>query len=225
MKKNPQTDPVGHSQSPAHGRQAKPMREPGGVGGRSRKSDTPKLGWRGFLLGILLAAGCCISWASSSKDTTVPTPDGMRLNLTLKGYNYTSRYIDGFSVNGQGGGNLYVSGPTSGGGGRVCCVSYVYGAAAPEVTVRWQSGACMYRDSDGSAEGNGSMVHGFYREMKVKVSKAIPPTPSLFEVHFYPDGHVEAAITERASSPRLVYSKDRADRSDFPRCPGDKKPK
>lgn len=201
------------------------MREPRGLGAPPQKGATPKLGWRGYLLGALLAVSCSISWPSTSKDKTVPIPDGTRLNLTLKGYNYTSRYIDGFSVNGQGGGNLYVSGPTSGGGGRVCCVSYVYGAAAPEVTVRWQSGGCMYRDTGGSADGNGSMVHGFYREMKVRVHSQIPSRPALFEVHFYPDGHVEAAITERASSPRLVYSEERADRSDFPRCPNDKEPK
>jgi hypothetical protein len=43
--------------------------------------------------------------------------------LVIIGYNYTSRYIDQFSVDGAGGGNLYVSGPSSGGGGIVCCAS------------------------------------------------------------------------------------------------------
>jgi hypothetical protein len=44
--------------------------------------------------------------------------------LAIVGYNYTERYIDSFHVNGQGGGNLYVSGPTAGGGSSACCVSW-----------------------------------------------------------------------------------------------------
>lgn len=45
-------------------------------------------------------------------------PGGPRyVSLTIEGYNYTDDYIDQFTVNGQGGGNLYLSTPTSGGGG------------------------------------------------------------------------------------------------------------
>lgn len=140
MNKNPQTDPAG-----------KPMRKLGAVCGRAQKGAMQKSVWRAFLLGVLLEEGGSISWASAPKEATVRIPDATRLNLTLKACNYTFRYIDGVSVNGQGG-NLYLSGPTSG-SGRVCCVSYVYGAAALEVTVRWQSGACMYRNPGASGDG------------------------------------------------------------------------
>jgi hypothetical protein len=181
--------------------------------------------WLGFLMALLLVVGAVVSRASTVADATTAIPPGTRLNLTLIGYNYTNRYIDGFSANGQGGGNLYVSGPTSGGGSSVCCVRYVQGTAARDVIVRWQSGGCMFRASGVFTDGSTQLAHGFYRELKVKVDPRIPKSPEYFEVHFYPDGHVEAAITDSPSSPRLVYSKDRADRSDFPRCPNDKEPK
>jgi hypothetical protein len=162
--------------------------------------------------------------ASSTAKRSSAVPDGERVNLTITGFNYTSRYIDEFSVNGQGGGNLYVSGPTSGGGGSVCCVSYVKGAAAPRIIVRWQSGGCMYRAPGVMADGSTHLAHGFFRELKLNVDARVPDKPAYLEVHFYPDGHVESAITESISSPRLVYSKERADRSDFPRCPHDQEP-
>ena len=47
------------------------------------------------LLGLILAG--CSSYASES------------VSLTLHGYNYTNRYIDSYSINGQGGGNLFLS--------------------------------------------------------------------------------------------------------------------
>lgn len=174
---------------------------------------------------LLFIFGTSVLHAAKSAEPSNPVPSGKRLNLTLKGYNYTSRYIDEFSVNGQGGGNLYVSGPTSGGGSSVCCVSYVQGGIAHEVTVRWQSGGCMFRAGGVLADGSTHVAHSFYSELNVRVDPYIPDRPKNFEVHFFPDGHVEGAITDRTSPPRLVYSKERADRSDFPRCPGDKEPK
>jgi hypothetical protein len=61
-------------------------------------------------------------------------------------------------------------------------------------------------------------------ELKLNVDASVPEKPAYLEVHFYPDGHVESAITENISTPRLVYSKERADRSDFPMCPHDQEP-
>ena len=68
-------------------------------------------------------------------------------------------------------------------------------------------------------------MHSFFKTIEVPVNPQVPANPGYFEVHFYPDGHVEAAITEHSSSPRLILSKDREDRSDYPRCPDDQKPK
>jgi hypothetical protein len=181
--------------------------------------------WFRFAIVLLFSAGASTSHASSTLDSRLPIPPGTRLSLALVGYNYTSRYIDTFSVNGQGGGNLYVSSPTSGGGGTVCCISYVKGRPAGEVTVRWQAGGCMFRAPGPMADGRTHLAHSFFREIRVKVDPRIPDHPEDFEVHFYPDGHVEAAITDGSSSPRLVYSKLREDSSEFPRCPDEKEPK
>lgn len=202
------------------------MKKPRHIG--SEFSDRLHGLWRSmfrFALVLLLAAGASIPHSSVALNTPHVIPPGTRVSLALVGYNYTSRYIDTFSVDGQGGGNLYVSSPTSGGGGTVCCISYEKGRPAGEVTVRWQSGGCMFRAPGPMADGRTHLAHSFFREIRVKVDPRIPAHPEEFEVHFYPDGHVEAAITDGSSSPRLVYSKLREDKSEFPRCPDEKEPK
>jgi hypothetical protein len=146
------------------------------------------------------------------------------VGLTLSGYNYTNRYIDQFSVNGIGGGNLHVSTVTSG-GTNVCCFSYTPGTPAPKtVKVKWQHGACEYKITTSDNE-TFSRMHSFFKTLEVPVDPKVPANPGYFEVHFYPDGHVEAAITEHQSGGRLHLDKDREDRSDYPRCPDDQKPK
>lgn len=108
--------------------------------------------------------------------------------VTIYGYNYTDLYIDGFSVNGQGAGNLGVSTPTSGGGGSVCCVSVLpnHKLSIP-VKINW--------------------IRDIYSkqscEIDVTLNEPAPANPEYFEVHFYQDGHVEAAVTENASEPRV----------------------
>ena len=154
----------------------------------------------------------------------VKAPMGTRIELTLEGYNYTNRYIDEFSVDGNGGGNLFVSGENSGGGGSVCCVSLISGAHARKVKVRWQTDACTYDEQTYSNGEKNSNTYRIFKEVEVQVDPHIPDYPAYFEVHFYPDGHVEAAITEHASPPRLKLSKSREDRSPYRQCPNDKKP-
>jgi hypothetical protein len=82
--------------------------------------------WRGLLLGGLAALAACnesktgagpSEQPARAEDTSVIT---RRVSLEINGFNYTDLYIDSFEVNGQGGGNLFVSSPTSGGGGGVC---------------------------------------------------------------------------------------------------------
>ncbi|TDM06527.1 MAG: hypothetical protein C4K60_18530 [Ideonella sp. MAG2] len=54
------------------------------------------------------------------------------------GYNYTDGYIDSFSVNGAGGGNLAVSTPTSPGGGHTCCTMLFSGTPKGEpFKIKW----------------------------------------------------------------------------------------
>jgi hypothetical protein len=155
----------------------------------------------------------------------IKAPMGTRIELTLVGYNYTNRYIDQFDVDGQGGGNLFVSDGVNGGGKSACCVSYRSGAKARKVTLRWQSGACTFNDYTDEEGRKHDRTHSFFKEVEVQVDPTIPDFPSYFEVHFYPDGHAEAVITEKQSESRLSLSKDREDNSVFQRCPNDTKPK
>jgi hypothetical protein len=159
-----------------------------------------------------------------TEEPPLKAPMGTRIELALTGYNYTNRYIDQFDVDGQGGGNIYVSGPGTAGSGSACCVSYRSGAKARKVKIRWQTDACTYNERTSGGE-KFSDTYSYFKEIEVQVDPSIPDFPRYFEVHIYPDGHVEAAITEHESRARLVLSKEREDNSDFPRCPNDKKPK
>jgi hypothetical protein len=175
----------------------------------------------------MIVTGCHAKTAEDTTDAVVPVvskivPSNEPVGLTLSGYNYTNRYIDQFYVNGIGGGNLHVSTATSG-GTNVCCFSYTPGTPAPKtVTVKWQHGACKYKETK---ESTYAYTHPFFKTVEVPVAPNVPAKPDYFEVHFYPDGHVEAAITEQQSGGRLHLDVAREDRSDYPRCPNDEKPK
>lgn len=154
-----------------------------------------------------------------------PNGSGRTVELTLTGYNYTNREIASFSVNSTGGGNLYVSSPSSGGGGSTCCVTYVKGAKTWKVLVRWQVDACAYDNEIYSNGERGFEVYRYFKETEVEVDPSVPAQPEYLEVHFYPDGHVEAAITEVDSAPRLKLPKERENNSPYRTCPNDERPK
>lgn len=177
-----------------------------------------------LLLLMTLALSSCKAKSNDKQSPEFKPPMGTKVALTLTGYNYTNHYIDSFSVDGAGGGNLFVSDGVDGGGGSVCCVSYRIGAGAWKAVVRWQTGACIYDERVDSEGGKHSSTHSFFSEAEVQIDRDIPSNPAYFEVHFYPDGHVEAAITEHASPSRLLLSEDRKDRSNYPLCPNGKKP-
>ncbi len=170
---------------------------------------------------VMAVTGCDAREASTANEFAAPREP---VGLTLSGYNYTNRYIDQFSVNGNGGGNLHVSTVTSG-GTNVCCVSYTPGAPAPKtVKVKWVASGCTYIETKRS-DYISTRAHHFFKTLDVPVDPHVPAHPGYFEVHFYPDGHVEAAITEHQSDGRLHLDIAREDRSDYPRCPNDQKPK
>jgi len=178
-----------------------------------------------FLAMTVLVTLCACGQAANPPDTSgVRKPYAEPVSLDVVGYNYTNRYIDSFTVDGQGGGNLYVSSATSGGGGDVCCTEYRPGTRLNTVTVRWQSGACYYHEKSPTSTQIYDTLYAFYKEKEVTVEDDIPPKASYMEVHFYPDGSVRAAVTGSESKPRLSLSKEREDNSKYPRCANDKKP-
>lgn len=123
--------------------------------------------------------------------------------LGIVGYNYTDRYIDEFYVDGQGGGNLDLSTPTAGGGKLTCCIGWRDGRRLPQkVRVKWVAGGCMKTVTSSEGYVHQVPVHAF-KEQDVELTGPVPQKPGYFEVHFYPDGHIEVAITETWSEPRL----------------------
>ncbi|MEC5164258.1 MULTISPECIES: DUF3304 domain-containing protein [unclassified Janthinobacterium] len=184
------------------------------------KSDfqVNRLSWL-FIISITLL-GC------QDRDNLLDTGPriGNTVSLTITGYNYTNKYIDDFYVGSSGGGNLYVSSPNGGGGSSVCCASYVIGATLWKPKVRWQIGGCTYNSRKDSYGDVFFDIHHFYKEVETPLDPKIPKKPKYLEVHFYPDGHVETAITELPSRPRLALSADREERSDYKKCPNDKRP-
>lgn len=172
---------------------------------------------------VVLLLTACSQRTGPFNERELSRPSGSSVSLTLTGYNYTDRYINDFSVNGNGGGNLFVSSPRGGGGGSVCCVDYITGITDWTVIVRWQYDACTFNNTyeDGH---RGYQIHSFYKEVEVSVDPKIGPRPEYLEVHFYPEGHVEVALTETSSSPRLRLDSERADRTPYRQCPGDTRP-
>lgn len=161
---------------------------------------------------------------AEAKGSSTSTAQAKPVMLAITGYNYTNRHISSFSVNGQGGGNLFVSTATSGGGGSACCVLYKPGAQVRKIIVRWQADACQYRKKSSISSETYDIWHPIFKEREITVDPVIPPDPKVLEVHFYPDGSIQAAITAGGSSPRLRLNASREDKSDYPRCTNDAKP-
>jgi hypothetical protein len=121
--------------------------------------------------------------------------------LSIIGYNYTDRAIADFGVNGQGGSNVELSTPGAGGGKESCCVVMSSGTKTPFwVDVEYQMDALESYPPRRAIEPAGP-----YKKAKVEVTGPVPSDPSYIEIHFYPDGHIEAAISGRdgPSPPRL----------------------
>lgn len=121
--------------------------------------------------------------------------------LGIMGYNYTDRAIASFSVNGAWGANVELSTRTSGGGGTMCCVALDRDTKTPFwVDVEYKMDALEAYPPRRVIEPAGP-----YKTVRVEVKGPIPPDPNYMEIHFYPDGHVEGAISgsDGPSPPRL----------------------
>jgi Protein of unknown function (DUF3304) len=151
--------------------------------------------------------GCAQAHAPATD--TAPPPTGAHLSmdaksLLIQGYNYTDDYIDSFTVDGQGGGNLYVSGPNSGGGKSVCCSSFSRGTPLPvKLKVRWMGAYCMEYETNMFGRTS-AYRKGLWKEAEALTVDLSRGKPRALEVHIFPDGHVEAAITQGYSPPRMV---------------------
>ena len=165
---------------------------------------------------------------ASTKEYATSASTSQSESLLLQGYNYTDHYIDSFSVNGQGGGNIFESSPTSGGGGSVCCVAWRPGSKLPmKINVRWVADYCMYTETNQYGRSH-DWRRSLWKQQDTLITEAVTEKPRALEIHFYKDGRIEAAVTQGDSPPRVKLQRDdNRNRSGvkqiFARCSDDKK--
>lgn len=186
------------------------------------KTELPRVKSRGlFWVCMLLACAMAITACQAQDLVSKPPRSGQEVMLTMLAYNYTDNYIDSYEVDGASGGNVFVSGPTSGGGGGTCCVRWLVGRPLPvKVHIRWESGACVYtKRVDGE---DFERAKQFFSERDVWLTTPPSENPQFFETHFYPDGHIEVAVTDDYTPPRLKLPRTkhmvRPGSKDQPRC-------
>ena len=140
----------------------------------------PRLALLAFGLLLLVLSGCA---------------DSKPILLGITGYNYTDRYIDSFDVDGQGGGNVFLSDEEGGGGKTSCCMGYNPKRALPiKMTVRWTWGTV----EDSNQRVIRSRETASY---EAELRGPVPKDPRFLEVHFMPDGTVRLLITAESSAP------------------------
>lgn len=134
---------------------------------------------------VLLTAALLSACNKSDQETSQDVVDFK--GLTISGYNYTDLPISSFEVDGQSGGDLGVSSETSGGGAMCCVHRPTY--APLTYTVAWTRGP--------------ETPTSRWCRMEVVHKGPLPKNPWRFEVHFYQDGHIEVAVTDDISDPRV----------------------
>jgi Protein of unknown function (DUF3304) len=141
--------------------------------------------------GLITPAELAASMAAAGISAEVPASgpkrsSQLRYSLGIVGYNYTEVGIDDYSVNGTGAFNLGVSTEHSGGGKTVCCFGWAPGMKLPmPIRIEWTRGSDRWC------------------RKTVMLTDPGPLEPTTFEVHFYPDRHIEVAITDEYSPPRV----------------------
>ena len=156
----------------------------------------PRTSVVGLVKRMLMATLAALALSACQKS---PQEEPKMLGIT--GYNYTGRYIDGFSVNGQGGGNVLISEGLSGGGGTTCCIVWRPGTALPVLMfVEWTYG--YEKDFDTGKLLRDAETH----RVEVELKGPVPQNPTVFAVHFYPDNTVQVEVAEDYPKPRLRRS-------------------
>lgn len=126
--------------------------------------------------------------ASSNPSSMTMQTTSKTYGLTIIGYNYTDYGFYSYEVGRRGGRNLVPSTPTTGGSKNTCCFSlFTPMSESRKVKVKWSRG----------------IRKGIWCEMEVPLKGHLPAKPEYIEVHFYQDGHIELAVTEEPSPPRL----------------------
>lgn len=179
----------------------------------------------GFQTVLAVAAGlvaACQAGTPTPQTNATVTAEGP-FDLEIRPYNYTDHYIDSFYVDGNWGGNVFVSTPTSGGGGGACCVRWSPWMKVPKIyRVRWVADACIYQEEVGESREVFNSVRHLWKEQDVTLTTPPPAKPEAFEVHFYKDGRIEVAITDTYNPPRLklprTEDRQRPGVPDWPQC-------
>jgi len=128
--------------------------------------------------------------------TGCASAQGEGRSVSIDQYNYTDRYIGDITVNGVWAGDV---GAYRGGGDRI------QGLLAPKdlnkrvvLKVKW-----IVADTYDVATNKYTRQPSEPREAEVELPRPYPPNPHLLVLHFYPDGHVEAELTEKGSNRRI----------------------
>jgi len=119
-----------------------------------------------------------------------------KVMLGITGYNYTNRYIDRFSVNGQGGTNLRAH---TNGSGEACCIVLRADQELPvKVYVEW-----TYGERWNHIKGIKLQDAKSY-SAEVFLEGPTPKDPTIFAVHFYPDNTVQVEVAADYPKPRIL---------------------
>jgi len=142
---------------------------------------------------LLLAAMTALALTACQQS---PQEEPKMLGIT--GYNYTDRYIDRFSVNGQGGTNM---GAHTNGSGESCCIVWRPGTALPvPMFVEWTYGERW------NHEKGLKLQDAETHRVEVELKGPVPQNPTVFAIHFYPDNTVQVEVAADYPEPRIKRS-------------------
>jgi hypothetical protein len=142
--------------------------------------------YKSALLGMMAIFSAHIQGEPHSRPSRTPTAastlSDKPVGLAIHGFNYTDRVIESFSIDFQGGGNIAVSSPTSGGGKTTCCMRWYPGnQLSRPVKIEWM----RYRDDKQR-----------WCKKTVMLKSPFPNNPTDVGVHFMPNGDIEVELAE-----------------------------
>lgn len=145
------------------------------------------------LMGLLVVAGCQFPFADSKDDEV----DLVNQGVTITSYNYTDRALNDVTVDGvwTGGAHAY-----SLGGGAAGLLAPKDRSHQHSVKVKWE--VQDYYDVKTNRYLRPAPRPESH-EALVPIDFPYPERMNYLILHFYPDGHVEAELTERMPEQRI----------------------